>query len=225
MILRRTIMLAACCIATAFAADPIVREKIEWLDVWIPNTNDRGLPRVLLVGDSITRGYGKQVESQMKDLAYVARLATSKSLGDPALFDQVTLVLREHTFDVIHFNNGMHGDGYSEEAYAAALPSLLATVRKHAPRARVVLCTTTDVRERDSLARVLPKTARMIRRNELLAAFAKREGLPLNDLFSVVHDHPDYHAKDGVHFNEEGNSALAAAVSRILAGEIKKLGN
>jgi hypothetical protein len=221
----RIAVLAAWCLAAGLAEERIVREKIEWLDVWIPNTNDRGLPRVLLVGDSITRGYGKQVESQLKDLAYVARLTTSKSLGDPALLDQVVLVLREHTFDIVHFNNGMHGDGYSEEAYAAALPSLLATVRKHAPRARVVLCTTTDVRERDALERVLPKTARMIRRNELLSAFANREGLPVNDLFAVVRDHPSYHARDGVHFNEEGNAALAAAVLSSLRGEIRKLGN
>lgn len=199
------------------AADPIVRESIEWLDVWIPNTNDRALPRVLLIGDSITRGYGKQVEAHLKDKAYVARLATSKSLGDPALLAQIELVLREHTFDIIHFNNGMHGDGYSEEVYAAALAPMLATLRKHAPRAKVMLCTTTDVRERDHLETVLPKTQRMVRRNDLLLSFAKREKLPVNDLFAVVSEHPELHAKDGVHFNEAGNTALAAAVAEALA--------
>src|SRR3954464_11531887 len=106
---------------SANAAEPI-RENTEWLDVWLPNTNDRGLPRVLLIGDSITRGYGKQVEANLKDKAYVGRMATSKSLGDPALLDEVAVVLREQAFDIIHFNNGMHGDGYSEAAYAAALP-------------------------------------------------------------------------------------------------------
>src|SRR4051812_35843495 len=90
------------------AAEP-ARESIEWLDIWMPHTNDHGLPRVLLIGDSITRGYGKQVESNLKDKAYVARLASSKSLGDPALLEQVALVLREQSFEAIHFNNGMHG--------------------------------------------------------------------------------------------------------------------
>jgi hypothetical protein len=201
-----------------------VREKIEWLDVWIPETNSRALPRVLLIGDSIARGYGKQVEALLKDQAYVARLATSKSLGDPALIEQVTLVLREQKFDVIHFNNGMHGDGYSEDEYAAALPSLLAALRSGAPEARLMFCTTTDVRERDHLERVLPKTQRMVRRNALVAAFAKREQIPVNDLFAAVSEHPEYHATDGVHFNEQGNTALATRVAAEIGTLLKGKG-
>ena len=211
--------LAALMLLSWPVAGQISREKIEWLDVWIPDTNDRALPRVLLVGDSITRGYGKQVETNLKGQAYVARLATSKSLGDPALLDQVGLVLAEQKFDIIHFNNGMHGDGYSEEAYAAALPLLLARLRRDAPGARILLCTTTDVRERNHLETVLPKTARMIRRNELVAGFAQQEKIPIHDLFALVQDHPEYHAPDGVHFNEKGSGALAEQV----ASEIRKL--
>jgi hypothetical protein len=70
-------------LATGFADEPrIVRENIEWLDVWVPNTNATDLPRVLLIGDSITRGYFKDVEEKLKGKAHVARLATSKSVGD-----------------------------------------------------------------------------------------------------------------------------------------------
>ena len=171
------------------------------------------------MGDSITRGYGKQVEANLKGKAYVARLATSKSLGDPALLDQVGLVLAEQKFDIIHFNNGMHGDGYREQAYAAALPLLLARLRRDAPNARILPGTTTDVRERNNLENILPKTARMIRRNELVAAFAQREKIPINDLFALIQDHPEYHLADGVHFNEKGSEALAEQV----ASEIRKL--
>jgi len=209
---RRTTLLFALAVLSFSAAGQISREKIEWLDVWIPDTNERGLPRVLLVGDSITRGYGKQVETGLQGKAYVARLTTSKSLGDPLLLDQVGLVLAEHKFDIIHFNNGMHGDGYSEEAHAAALPAMLARLRRDAPGARIVLATTTDVRERNNLDKVLPKTGRMVRRNELVFAFAKREHLPVNDLFGLIRDHPEYHNADGVHFNEKGSAALAAQV-------------
>jgi lysophospholipase L1-like esterase len=205
---------AALAIFVLPASAQVVRESIEWLDVWIPNTNDRGLPRVLLIGDSITRGYGKQVETELKNKAYVARLATSKSLGDPALLDQVALILREHNFDIIHFNNGMHGDGYSEPVYAAALPELLEVLRKDAPRARIIFATTTDVRERNNLDKAHSKTERMVRRNELVAAFAQHENIALDDLFQVVRDHPELHAPDGVHFTERGYNALAAQVVR-----------
>src|ERR1700744_2027415 len=101
------------CRADASPDDPATqpsalhRENIEWLDVWIPDTNATGLPRILLIGDSITREYDPVVEKSLKGKAYVARLATSKSLGDPLLLDQVALVLREQHFDIIHFNNGM----------------------------------------------------------------------------------------------------------------------
>src|SRR6185295_14663939 len=141
------------------------------------------------------------------------RMATSKSLGDPALLDQVALVLREQSFDIIHFNNGMHGDGYTEETYAAALPELVATLRRIAPRARLVWASTTDVRVRNDLSRVEAKTERIVRRNQTAAAFAKRENIPVDDLFSVVREHPEYHVDDGVHFNEKGYRVLAEQVT------------
>ncbi len=209
--MRRLVWLAWA-IGAVVGSAQVHRESIEWLDVWMPHTNDSGLPRVLLIGDSITRGYEKAVEAGLEGKAFVARLATSKSLGDPALPEQIGLILREQSFDVIHFNNGMHGDGYSEEAYGAALPQVIATLRKLAPGAKIIVATTTDVRERDHLERVAPKTERVLARNRIVTEFAKREGLAIDDLYSVVRDHPELHAADGVHFNEKGYAALAAQV-------------
>jgi lysophospholipase L1-like esterase len=196
---------------------PVVREDTEWLDVWLPNTNSHDLPRVLLIGDSITRGYGPQVEADLKGKAYVGRMATSKSLGDPALLDEVALVLREQAFDVIHFNNGMHGAGYSEEEYAAALPALLATLRRYAPNAKLIWASTTDVRQRNHLETADPKTDRIVQRNRAAAAIVQKENIPTDDLFSLVRGHPDYHAEDGVHFSDKGSGILAAQVSDSIA--------
>ena len=56
------------------AEDPhIARESIEWVDIWIPDANGTTLPRVLLIGDSITRGYYPQVAEKLKGKASVAR--------------------------------------------------------------------------------------------------------------------------------------------------------
>ena len=63
----------------------ISREAIEWCNIWIPDANETKLPRVLLIGDSITGGYGPKVADALKGKASVARLTTSKSIGDPAL--------------------------------------------------------------------------------------------------------------------------------------------
>jgi hypothetical protein len=133
---------------SAPAADPprVVRENIEWLDVWVPGNGVKDQPRVLLIGDSITRAYFKTVEDNLKGKAIVCRLATSKSLGDPGLLDEVKLVLGQVTFDVVHFNNGMHGWGYTEDEYAKAVPDLVAVIRKGAPAAKLVWASTTPVR-------------------------------------------------------------------------------
>jgi lysophospholipase L1-like esterase len=152
-------------------------------------------------------------EANLKDKAYVARLATSKSLGDPALLDQVALILREQSFDVIHFNNGMHGDGYTEEEYGAALPGLLEILRRLAPRAKLMWASTTDVRVKNNIAQIDSKTDRIVHRNQIAAALMTRRNIPIDDLFSVVKDHGEYHAEDGVHFNQHGIDILAAQVS------------
>jgi hypothetical protein len=51
--------------ATAAQGSTVSREDIEWLGVWLPQTNDGKLPRVLLIGDSITPGYDPEVEEAL----------------------------------------------------------------------------------------------------------------------------------------------------------------
>jgi lysophospholipase L1-like esterase len=214
----RCLLLAASLIlgpgVPAFAAQPrVVRENIEWLDVWVPDVNAHGLPRVLLIGDSITRGYGPEVEQKLKGKAYVARLATSKSLGDPALLAEVALVLSETHFDVIHFNNGLHGWGYSEQEYAQAFPDLVRTLRQGAKGAKLIWATTTPVREAGQLDRISPRTERVKARNRIAGELAAREHIPVDDLYNLVEDHPEYYGKDGVHFNAQGIAAEATQVA------------
>lgn len=97
------------------------RETVEWIDVWLPHTNDDKLPRVLLIGNSITRGYYPKVEKLLKGKAYVARLTTSKSLGDPALIQEINLIMSYGKFDLVHFNNGLHGWEYTEDEYDGSI--------------------------------------------------------------------------------------------------------
>ena len=147
----------------------------------------------------------------------VARLTTSKSLGDPALLDEVRLVLGQARFDVVHFGNGLHGWGYSEDQYARALPDLIAALRKGAPGAKLVWATTTPVRQPDQLDAVSPKTDRVVARNRLAAEVMAKEKVPTNDLFGLVRDRPERYGRDGTHFNPKGTAAQAEQVSRVVA--------
>jgi lysophospholipase L1-like esterase len=217
-LLAASFFLAPLAVSAVSPKTHVVREDIEWLDVWLPNTNDHALPRVLLIGDSITRGYGPKVEANLKGFAYVSRMATSKSLGDPALLQQVTLVLQEQTFDVIHFNNGLHGNGYTQQEYTGALPGLLAVFHRYAPHARLVWASSTDVRQKDHLETASPDTERVVERNAAVAAILAKRDIPVEDLFSLVKDHPEYHVNDGVHFKDEGYGVLAAEVAKTIKG-------
>ncbi|MBN9521840.1 SGNH/GDSL hydrolase family protein [bacterium] len=222
----RTLLALAVSLLVAAAApadDPprVVRENIEWLDVWIPGNSVKDQPRVLLVGDSITRGYYKTVEDRLKGKTVVCRLATSKSLGDPGLLDEVRLVLGQAKFDVVHLNNGMHGWGYTEAEYAKALPELVAAVRKGAPGAKLVWAHTTPVRVSGKTDQVDAKTERVKARNTAAAAVMAKESIPVNDLFAAVADHPDLFSNDGVHFTAKGSAALGEQVA---AHVLKALG-
>ena len=50
------------------------------------NRND--LPRVLLIGDSIVRGYFGDVERALEGRANCARLTTSRCICDPVFYDK-----------------------------------------------------------------------------------------------------------------------------------------
>ena len=199
-----------------------VRETIEWLDVWVPGNNVTDRPRVVLVGDSITRDYYKAVEDKLQGKAVVCRLTTSKSLGDPALLDEVRLVLGQAKFDVVHFNNGMHGWGYTEDEYAKAVPDLVAAIRKAAPGAKLVWASTTPVRVARQVDQLDPKTDRVKSRNAAAAEVMKRENIPVNDLFALVAEKPEWFSNDGIHLNTNGSTALseqvAANVLKVLGG-------
>jgi hypothetical protein len=214
----KTMILAAVLASGCGSADSadgpkVVREGIEWLDVWMPDVNERGLPRVLLVGDSIARGYGPQVERKLKGKAYVARLATSKSVGDPALLAEIALVLGQARFDVIHFNNGLHGFGYTEDDYRRAFPEFLEALKRGSQGARLIWATTTPVRLRDHLDQVDPRTARVEARNAIAARLVEAEKIPVDDLFALMDGHPEYHDPDGIHFNGKGVAVQAAQVA------------
>src|SRR5689334_6470669 len=132
-------------------ATPPSREAIEWCDIWISHANETNLPRVLLIGDSIARDYYPEVEKLLAGKAFVARLATSRFVADPVLLKEIGLVLDGARFDVVQFNNGMHGWQHSEAEYQAAFPALVQNIRAHAPNAKLVWATTTPLRDGKSV--------------------------------------------------------------------------
>jgi hypothetical protein len=201
--------------AQQIRAQQIHRENTEWCDAWMPNMNASDRPRVMLIGDSITRAYFTAVERALKDQAYVARIATSKALGDPALLDEINTFLKQARFDIVHVNIGMHGWAYSEDDYRRALPDLIAAIRRAAPGAKLIWASTTPVRkDREGGA----ANARIEMRNTIAREYAAAHEIPIDDLHALMTPHADLHSDD-IHFNPQGSDLLAAQVAR----EIVKL--
>jgi len=210
MTICRTAAAVALLAGLSFAQQSeIRRENIEWTDVWFPNSNSHDLPRVLLIGDSITRAYFPAVEKNLQGKAYCARIATSKAIGDPALLTELATLMSEAKFDVVHFNIGMHGWAYTEDEYRAHLPELLATIRRAAPGARLIWASTTPVRKDKESG---PSNTRIADRNRIARNLFTREGIPSDDLGALMLSHSDLHSDD-VHFNAEGSAMIASQVA------------
>jgi hypothetical protein len=124
------------------SADESIRERIEWIDIWVTDADKDDLPRVLLVGDSIARGYFAGVEQHLKGKAYCARLTTSKWVSNPTFNNDLQLLFKQYNFSVIHFNNGLHGWGYSEAEYQEGLQNTLEALKEHAGNVKLIWGTT-----------------------------------------------------------------------------------
>lgn len=199
-----------------------ITEKIEWTWTDRPVAAVPNLPNVLLVGDSITRGYYPEVAKDLSGVANVYLFATSCASGDPRLPGQ----LRDYfsmmglKFAVIHFNNGMHGWGYTEQQYAAGLPGMVAALLAGAPRAKLIWASTTPVLH-DS-AKGESTNARIDERNRMAAAVMRRDGIPTDDQHALMLKHQDLHNGD-VHFTAAGSALqaeqVAAAIREALGRE------
>ncbi len=199
----------------------VAREPIEWIRVWLPNVNKKDLPQVLLLGDSITQAYYQDVAADLKGKAYVGYLTSSLSVGDPMLPRQIALVLKNYRFDVIHFNNGLHGKDYSEQEYARYFPQFVQTIQANAHGAKLIWTSSTPVRMGKDMSEFAPFTKRVVARNKIAAAYARKAGIPIDDLYTAVLHHPDYYlGVDGTHPNPQGRAAeardVAASILKVL---------
>jgi lysophospholipase L1-like esterase len=85
----------------------------------------------------------------------------------------------------------------------------------------LIWATTTPVRMKGNLSRFEERTDRVTVRNRLAEAVVTKEGIPVDDLFGLVKDHPEYWSSDGVHFNGKGIVVQAAQVANQIMDSCK----
>ena len=207
--------------ATARAIEP-KRERIEWANIWVTDAEKTAVPRVLMIGDSITMGYFGGVENHLQGKAACARLATSKCICDPAFLPEVKLLLNNYSFAVIHFNNGLHGYGYSNKQYADAFAGLLKTFKTYAPQAKLVWANITPTRKPGDLEQFKKTNGRVNERNLLVKRIMKTHNIPINNLNKIGAEHPEFYGSDGTHFNAKGKAAQAKQVAEMILRQLPK---
>jgi hypothetical protein len=180
-------------------------EEIEWTwEVRPPHPNPK-LPNVLLLGDSITRNYFPEVTKDLAGAANVYLMASSTCSGDPRLPHQIAefAALEGVRFQVVHFNNGMHGWSYSEEEYRQGFSGLLSAVQRlTGPGGMLIWATTTPVEDH---APGGATNTRIDARNAIADSLVRAEHITIDDQHALMLKHQDLH-QDPVHFSPAGSA-------------------
>ncbi|MBL9115267.1 MAG: SGNH/GDSL hydrolase family protein [Verrucomicrobiaceae bacterium] len=192
-----------------------------------------GLPRVLLIGDSISIGYTNDVRDLLKGKANLHRIPTN---GGPTTrgLTELSKWLGDSKWDVIHFNWGLHDLKYitndpSKRAdpkdptahpqvdlasYEKNLTALVAQLK--ATGAKLIWCNTTPVPS-GSDGRIEGDEQKY---NAAAERVMKGAGIPINDLCSHSKAGPkDAQLPANVHYTPAGSKYLAQKV----ASEIEAL--
>src|SRR4051812_24471561 len=184
-----------------------------------------GLPKVVLVGDSIRLGYAPRVVARLEGKAVV--VSPPENGGDSAnvLAHLDEWVLREKP-DVVHLNCGLHDlkrakkDGRHQvepDRYAENLRRVVARIREGCDAALVFADTTPILDDRHSRRKAdFDRTEADVRRYNAAATAVMGElGVPVHDLHWVVEQGgPEAMlGPDGTHYTDAGSDRLAEAVA------------
>ena len=181
-----------------------------------PIQDDPKLPRVLLIGDSISIGYTLPVRKQLAGKANVHRIPAN---GGPTTNGLARLKewLGGGTWDVIHFNWGLHdlklmADGQhqvSVEAYEKNLRELVGQLK--ATQAKLIWASTTPVPD----GKLSPprSNADVQAYNAVARKIMTENNVVIDDLYEfALPQLAKIQRRVNVHFTDEGSQVLATQV-------------
>ena len=196
------------------------KERFEWIQSWCDETNACDKPRVLLVGDSITRAYQAIVRELLKDFCYVDYIATSYAVDNklyPALVENFA---KNSDYKIVHFNHGLHGIHMAPRTYKSKMKNLLLRLGE---KSKIILAETTIVYKEGN--KRLDKTwmRRVNERNEIVAELVTELDCEWDKLYSVSEKIPvEYRAQDGTHYEKGGYELLADSVAKSILRILRK---
>ncbi len=174
------------------------------------------LPRVLLIGDSISVGYTLPTRELLRGKANVHRALENCGPTTRGL-ERIEAWLGDGRWDVIHFNFGLHDMSMDEEGvrrvpieqYEENLETL--TARLEQTGAELIWCATTPVPADVKGATRTPGD--VVRYNTVAAAIMHAHGMAIDDLYAfALPQLGSIQQPADVHFTPEGSAVLARQV-------------
>ena len=190
-----------------------------------PVTDDPKLPRVLLIGDSISIGYTIPVRKLLEGKANVHRIwenggPTSNGLA------KIDAWLAPGKRDVIHFNWGLHDLKQVNGKYQVPLEdyekNLTELVKKlKATGAKLIWATTTPVPEGDQKP---PRKAEdPPRYNAVAKKIMDENGVAIDDLYAfALPQLKEIQLISNVHYTPKGYQALGEEVAKAIQAALEK---
>lgn len=188
-------------------------------------TDTPGLPRVLLIGDSISIGYTEPVRDLLKGKANVHRIPGNGQSTGTGL-ECLKSWLGEKRWDVIHFNFGLHDAKLPPEGifhtgrdvYGKNLREIVGQLQ--ATDAKLIFATTTPVPD----GGMLSPTRRfddIAARNDIAMTVMQETGVAVDDLYAVILPRKSelLRPKD-VHFSKEGYEVLGKTVAASIEAQL-----
>jgi len=192
-----------------------------------PIQDQPGLPRVLLIGDSISIGYTLPVRTALAGKANVHRPAAncgSTGVGLASLKDW----LGEGKWAVIHFNFGLHDaklppEGVRHSPPAVYEKNLRALVQQlQANGARLIWATTTPVPNGGNLA-PNRRFDSVDKYNAIARKVMDESGVAIDDLNAAIAPRiEELQNKGDVHFSTQGSELLAGRVAASIEAQLRR---
>ena len=189
-------------------------------DGWAYVKDDPTLPRVLIIGDSISRSYTAPARMALAGKANVHRAPANCGRTENFFLyggDNWLLQNGSKKWDVITVNFGIHDNGKSPQWYTANLKAIFKSLRETG--ATILWVSTTPWSKPGDPA----GTDRSLPVNEAANRLAKEEGIKVIDMHGImINDVATLQAKDHTHFGEEGATKMGEALAMAIEPHLKK---
>ncbi len=199
------------------------------------------LPRVLLIGDSISMGYTPFVQEQLKECCVVrptseqGKMINCQGTTFGVKHIDNWLITLGGNWDLIHFNFGLHDLKHvdaagknsmnpddplqaSPEVYEQQLREIVRKLK--ATGANLIFATTTPVPVGVQPLREVEAPARY---NEIARKVMAENNIPVNDLYEFAQSRlSEIQQPKNVHFSQKGSRVLGEEVARVIRQQLEK---